>query len=227
MSVIIFITVSAWEWFALLILAFALYRFEIREHLGQLAFASFLLALFSFTWFEVFHLFLFATFIQPIVVFLFFWLIFKIPVFYAGIVVINGYLAYIVASAIVYKAFEQFGIIAQPATPSTYVMQIITGILILLLSRVIFQFRLGFSFVQHGHEVRNITGINLKLLLITFLGYAVLSVYNLLYFGANYKLPLLIVTFVMLVYLEYWTLKKEYEAAFSKRNKKYRADFDA
>ncbi|GAA3411123.1 hypothetical protein ACFFNY_19280 [Paenibacillus hodogayensis] len=227
MNVLIFLLVSMWEWFSVIILAFALYRFQIRDHLGQLIFASFLLALFSYMVFNVFHLVLFATLIEPIMVFLFFWLMFKIPIYYAGLVVINGYLTYCFITSFIYYGIEQFGIKTYPSTPTAYAVQISAGLIVLLLTRLFLKLRLGFSFVQYGQEIKNMTGINKKLLLITLLGYVALSSFNFLYFGANYTVLVIIIMFVAFGLIQYWTLKKEHEAAFRLRHKKYKYDIDA
>lgn len=219
MNVLIFLLISMWEWFALMMLAFALYRFEIRYYLGQLIFASFLLALFSYMIFNVFDLKVFASLIQPIVVFLFFGLLFKIPIFYAGLVVVNGYLAYCLVTSIILYFVKQFGLISIPSTPTSYATQSVAGLIVLLLARVAVKYRLGFSFVQHGHEIKNMSGVNLKLLILTIVGYIALSSCNILYYGANKTLIVLISMIVAFGLLQYWALKKEHEAAFWNRNK--------
>lgn len=224
MNVLIFLIISMWEWFALIMLAFALYRFEIRYYVGQLVFSSFLLALFSYMVFNVFDLKIFATLIQPIVVFLFFWLLFKIPIFYAGLVVVNGYLAYCLVTSVIFYFIKHFGFVSIPSTPTSYATQSIAGLIVLFLARVVVKYRLGFSFVQHGHEIKNMSGINLKLLILTIVGYIALSSFNILYYGANKTLFILISMIVVFGLLQYWTLKKEHEATFWKRNKKYKVD---
>ncbi|TNJ63241.1 hypothetical protein FE784_26630 [Paenibacillus hemerocallicola] len=224
MNVLIFLIISMWEWFALIMLAFALYRFEIRYYVGQLVFSSFLLALFSYMVFNVFDLKIFATLIQPIVVFLFFWLLFKIPIFYAGLVVVNGYLAYCLVTSVIFYFIKQFGFVSIPSTPTSFATQSIAGLIVLFLARAVVKYRLGFSFVQHGHEIKNISGTNLKLLILTIIGYIALSSFNILYYGANKTLIVLISMIVAFGLMQYWTLKKEHEAAFLKRNKKYSMD---
>lgn len=224
MNVVTFLIVSMWEWFALILLTFAMYRFDINQSIGQLVFASFLLSLFSYMLFNVFELTLFATLIQPIVVFLFFWLMFKIPVFYAGLVVINGYLAYCLITSLLYYFIQLFGIVFTPSTPGSYIIQSFTGFIVLLLTRLILKFRLGFSFAQYGHAIKQMNGINLKLLVLTIVGYIALSSFNMLYYGANKTLIVLISMIVAFGLLQYWAFKKEYEAAFWNRNKKYNID---
>jgi hypothetical protein len=222
MNVVIFLMVSMWEWFALILLTFAMYRFEINQSIGQVVFAAFLLSLFSYMLFNVFELTLFATLIQPVVVILFFWLMFKVPVYYAGLVVINGYLAYCLVTSLIFYFIKQFGIISVPSTPTSYATQSIAGLLVLLLARIAVKYRLGFSFVQHDRVIKNMSGTNLRLLLLTLVGYIVLSGFNMLYYGANMTLFLLISMIVAFGSLQYWTLKKEHEAAFWNRNKKYK-----
>ncbi|MDF2714899.1 MAG: hypothetical protein K0R28_1824 [Paenibacillus sp.] len=223
MDVIIFLFFSMLEWFALILLTFALFRLEIRDHIGQLLFASFLLSLFSFMLFIVFELTLFATLIQPIVVFLFFWLLFKIPVFYAGLIVVNGYLAYLLINSIIYQVIGYIGVESYPGTPITYLIQFIAGILVFILTWSIHKLRIGYSFVQYGNST-NSKGINRKLLQMTILGYVALASNNMLYFGAHKPLLVLVSMAVAFALLQFWTLKKEHEAAFWRRNRKYNID---
>lgn len=223
MDVIIFLFFSMLEWFALILLTFALFRLEIRDQIGQLIFASFLLSLFSFMLFIVFELTLFATLIQPIVVFLFFWLLFKIPVFYAGLIVVNGYLAYLLVMSVVYLAIDFLGVKTYPGTPISYFIQFIAGVIVYVLAWILVHFRLGYSFF-HTRKSGNISGINRKLLQLTLLGYIALASYNILYYGAHKPLFVLVSMAVAFTLLQYWTLKKEHEAAFWRRNKKYNID---
>jgi hypothetical protein len=211
------------EWFALILLTFALFRLEIRDHIGQLLFASFLLSLFSFMLFIVFDLTLFATLIQPIVVFLFFWLLFKIPVFYVGLIVVNGYLAYLLVTSVIYLVIDILEVKTYPGTPIAYLIQFIVGILVFILTWIIHKLRLGYSFVQYG-KITSSTGITRKLLQLTILGYIALASYNILYYGAHKPLLVLVSMVIAFALLQYWTLKKEHEAAFWRRNKKYNID---
>lgn len=220
MDVVIFLFFSMLEWFALILLTFALFRLEIRDHTGQLIFASFLLSLFSYMLFIVFDLTLFATLIQPIVVFFFFWLLFKIPVFYAGLLVVNGYLAYSLVTSLIYLSIDYLDVEIYPGTPTSYLIQLIAGTIVFILTWIIYKLRFGYSFVQYGKDTI-ISGINRKLLQLTTLGYVALASYNILYFGASKPFLVLISVVVAFALLQYWTLKKEHEAAFRRRNKKY------
>jgi hypothetical protein len=223
MDVIIFLFFSMLEWFALILLTFALFRLEIRDHIGQLIFASFLLSLFSYMLFIVLDLTLFATLIQPIVVFLVFWLLLKIPVFYAGLLVVNGYLAYVLVTSFIYLSIDYLGVETYPGTPISYITQLITGIIVFILTWIIHKLRLGYSFVQYGKDTK-VSGINRKLLLLTLLGYITLASFNILYYGARKPLLVLISIVIAFALLQYWTLKKEHESAFWRRNKKYNID---
>ena len=68
------------------------------------------------------------------------------------------------------------------------------------------------------------SGTNFRLLLLTLVGYIALSSFNMLYYGANKTLIVLISMIVAFGLLQFWTLKKEHEAAFWNRNKKYNID---
>lgn len=222
MDTIVFLFFSMLEWFALILLTFALFRLEIRNHIGQLIFASFLLSLLSFMLFIVFELTLFATLIQPIVVFLMFWLLFRIPVFYAGLIVVNGYLAYLLVSSVIYLTIDFLEFETYPGTPASYLTQLIAGIIVFALTWIVLHFRIGYSFIQHG--THGSPGIHRKLVQLTILGYIALASYNMVYYGANKPLLVLIGVVVAFALLQYWTLKKEHEAAFWRRNKRYSMD---
>ncbi|MEF3306347.1 hypothetical protein [Paenibacillus sp. GYB003] len=217
MNIFAFLTVSMWEWFAM-------YRFEINQYIGQLAFTAFLLALFSFMLFNVFELKMFATLIQPIVVFLFFWLMFKVPPLYSGLIAVNGYLAYCLVTSLLYFTAQRFGIAFTPATPQCYAIQLVTGLMALLIARLFVKLRWGFSFVQAGGAAAGAAGTNAKLLLLVLVGYVSLASFNFLYYGAGHTLLMMLTMIAAFVLFQYWALKKEHEVAFWRRNKKFKID---
>lgn len=228
MNVLLFLTVSTWEWFALIVLTFALYRFEIRELIGQVTFGAFLLSLVSYMLLNVLKLTLFATFIQPLIVILLFWIVYNVPLVYASFMVINGYLTYLFVICSMYYFVGLFGIQFTPSTFESYIVQSCAGLIILLIVWGMLQYRLGFTFISQNHRVvipfRRPKGSNLYLLILTVVGYAVISSFNYLYFGAGQTLIVLLAMTIALSLLHYWTLQKEREFSFWQRNRKYDVD---
>lgn len=210
MDVFLFLLVSTLEWFSLIVLSFTLFKFNVRWYKGQIIFSSFLLSLLSYILFEVLHFSKVATLFQPPIVFLFYWQIFRIAVFYAGLMVVNGYLGYLVINMVVFTLYRIFGVILLPGTPPMYLAQTISALAALLIAWLIHKYRVGFTFVPHGeHANVKFKGINLRLLLFTIIGYVATSAFNFLYLG-NYTLVWIIITTVTFGLLQYWVFRKEY-----------------
>ncbi|MEF3306350.1 hypothetical protein [Paenibacillus sp. GYB003] len=211
MNALSFLLVSMLEWFALIVLSFTMFRIEIVGNRGQIGFTSFLLSLLSYILIVSLGLVTMATLVQPPVVFLFYWQMFRIPVFYAGLVMTNGYLAYILLTTVVFGVLQQFLPDIMPDTTVGFVAQIATACTALIVSRLIDRYRLGYTFVPHGNRVSvRFTKINARLLLFTIVGYLVMTSYNFLYFLGNYKLFVLLPVFVSLAALQYWVFRKEH-----------------
>jgi len=211
METVFFLLVSTFEWFALIVLAFTIFKLEVGWYKGQIIFSAFLLGLLSYLLFEVFDLKGFASLLQPPIVFLFFWQMFRIPVFYAGLMTSNGYLAYVVINAIIFSIYDFLGANLQPGNWIMYSAQILSGAVALFLGWLIVRLRIGFSFVPYGDRANvRLTGINLRLLLFTFIGYAVASASSYLVFLQDFTFLFLIVTATALGIFQYLIFKKEY-----------------
>jgi len=211
MNTVVFLLVSAFEWFSLIFLAFTIFKLEVGWYKGQIIFSAFLLSLLSYLLFEVLDLTGFASLLQPPIVFLFFWQMFRIPVFYAGLMTSNGYLAYVVINAIIFSIYDVLGANLQPGNWIMYSAQILSGILALLIGWLIVKFRIGFSFVPYGERANvKLTGINLKLLLFTFIGYAAVAASSYWVFLQNVTFLFLIVTATALGIFQYLIFRKEY-----------------
>lgn len=211
MNVVIFLLVSTLEWFALIFLSFTMFKIEIRGYRGQIVFTSFLLSLLSYILIVTLDLVTFGTFLQPPVVFMFYWQMFRIPAFYAGLIMTNGYLAYILVTTLVYNVVQLFGIVLIPDTLWNFFAQALTAVIALIIAWVIYRFRLGYTFVPYGeHASIRLTRINLRLLLFTLIGYAVMTSFNFLYYLGIYKQYVLILVILSLGALQYWVFRKEY-----------------
>lgn len=213
MSVLWFLLFSMLEWTALIILSFTMFKIEIRGYRGQIIFTSFLLSLLSYILIVALDLVTFATFLQPPVVFMFYWQMFRIPAFYAGLIMTNGYLAYIVTTTLVYGVFQIYNIDLIPGTAWNFLAQTLTSILALSAALLIYKFRLGYTFVPYGeHTTIKLTRINLQLLVFTIVGYLVMTCFNyFLYVLGIYKQNYMIIP-VILAFgaLQYWVFRKEY-----------------
>ncbi|PYI51558.1 hypothetical protein [Paenibacillus flagellatus] len=210
MEVLSFVLVSMLEWFALILLTFTMFKLDIRDYVGQIVFSSFLLALVSYVLIVTLDLLVFATFLQPPIVFIFYWQMFRIPVFYAGLIMTNGYLAYILLTTIVYNTVQLFGLILKPDTLSNFSAQALTAFVAMLAAWLIHKFRVGYTFVPYGDRANvRLNKINMRLLLFTVVGYVVMTSFNFLYFLGNYKQLVLVPVILSLGVLQYWVLKRE------------------
>lgn len=210
MNVVIFLLISTLEWFSLILLSFTLFKFEIRWYRGQIIFSAFLLSLLSYILFEVLKLSELATFLQPPIVFLFFWQIFRVAVFYAGLMAINGYLGYLLINMVVYSIYRLFGNMLLPGTAPMYTAQTISAFAALFIAWLIHKYRVGFTFVPHGERANvKLTGINFRLFLFTIIGYMAISGFNYLYLG-DYTVVLVLLITGTLGILQYWVFRKEY-----------------
>lgn len=209
MDVLSFLVVSSLEWFALLMLSFTMFRMEIRGSRGQIAFTSFLLSLLSYILIVRLGLVTFATFLQPPIVFLFLWLMFRIPAFYAAVITTNGYLLYILLTAIIYGIAHLLGLQIVADTPASFAAQTLTACIALSIARFLHSFRLGYTFVPYRARANERLTKNLRLLLVTIAGYAVITSFNFLYFLGDYKQAVLIPVIVSLALLQYSLFKKE------------------
>jgi hypothetical protein len=142
---------------------------------------------------------------------MFYWQMFRIPAFYAGLIMTNGYLAYILVTTLVYNAMQLFGIVLIPDTLWNFFAQALTAIIALIIAWFIYKYRLGYTFVPYGeHTSIRLTRINLRLLFFTLIGYIVMTSFNFLYFLGIYKQYVLIPVILSLGALQYWVFRKEY-----------------
>lgn len=213
MEVLSFLLVSMLEWFALILLSFTIFKIEIRGYRAQIVFTSFLLSLLSYILFITLKLVTFGTFVQPPILFLFYWQMFRIPFFYAGLIMTNGYLAYLLLTTLSFDVIQlSGGSDIMPDTISGYAAQVVTAAAALLVSWAIYKYRLGYTFVPYGDRASlRMTKVNIRLLLFTIVGYAVTTSYNFLYFLGNYKQLVLIPVVVSLALLQYWVFRREYD----------------
>lgn len=224
MDVIAFLSVSMLEWFALVLLTFVMYRLDIRHYIGQLAFTAFLLSLCSYMLIRVLDMPVFATLAQPVFVFLFFWLMFKMPVLFAGLIAVNGYLTYCLVASLLDYVVGTFSMPFPLAAPGTYAVRTAAALVGLLLAGLAAKFRLGFSFIPRGFEASRLSGMNARLLPLTIAGYLSLCGYSFLNEGTGYAPVALAAVITAFFLAQYRAVKKEREEAFWRKSKKANAD---
>ncbi|MEF3304063.1 hypothetical protein [Paenibacillus sp. GYB003] len=208
-----FLLFSSLEWMALIMLALAMFRFPLRGNVGQVVFTSFLLSLLSYFVFRTMEMRVLATVLQPPVVFLFFWQMFRVHYFYAAIVTIYGYLGYLVLQVPIYIGFDLLGVPYSELLPNTlagYATQLISVTLVGLLVGTLYKYRIGYSFVPECENRKvQLRGLNLRILMLVVAGYIVVAFMNLLVFGSGFAMLSFVSLAAVLGILLYLAQKKD------------------
>lgn len=211
MKVFEFLFISSLEWFALIVLTFAMFKFLFRGYWGQIIFTSFMLSLFSYLVFVEWELNLYGPLIQLPVVFLYFWLMYRVHYFYAGLMVVNGYLAYGLLQATLFYSLQIMGVEVEPNTLLSYSVQILTALIAVFIASRITKNNVGFSFVPDTDRIKvSWNRLHVSLLVFSLLGYAGVSCFNLLYFSGHTALLVLALSTFVFGFLQYFVFKKEF-----------------
>lgn len=152
MDFLLFMLFSVFETIALYYLTFALFRFELNPIL--IVFASMIASYISFTMREVYHLASLDVLLQLFLMFAFIWLLFRVHAFYAGVMAIMGFVAYVGLQILLYYLFGEFGLFSGVPGPSglnIYILQIVTGSFAVLIGWLLYYKKLGFSFIPDGY----------------------------------------------------------------------------
>lgn len=206
-----FLFFSALEWLALIILTFAIFKFQLPGYWGRLLLSAFLLSLLSYVILVVLGLPLYGVFIQIPIVFIYFWQIFRIPIFYAGLMVINGYTWYTLIQAIVFLIFQSIGVEIFPNIPNAFVAQTITACIVFFVAWLLIRTNWGFTFVPDTDRVKvKWNKLNIRLFIMCIIGYAALSFSIFLFFNGYTALLILILSIVVFGFLQYLVFKREY-----------------
>ncbi|WP_019007779.1 hypothetical protein [Cohnella laeviribosi] len=211
LDVLAFIFFSALEWLALIVLTFAIFKFPLRGYWGRLLFSALMLSFLSYLILVTLNLALYGSFIQLPIVFIYFWQLFRIPVFYAGLMVVNGYVLYTLLQAAILFVFQNAGIMVMPNVPTAFVVQTITACVAFFMAWLLVRKNMGFTFVPDTDRAKvKWTKLNIRLLVMSILGYAALSMFNFLYFKGYTPLLILILGAVVFGFLQYLVFKREY-----------------
>ncbi|AGA57485.1 Putative uncharacterized protein [Thermobacillus xylanilyticus] len=210
-DVLLFLFFSSLEWLALMVLTFAIFKFQLPGYWGRLLLSSFMLSLLSYMVLIELKLGVVASLIQVPIIFICFWQFFRIPVFYAGLMVVNGYVSYILIQAIIISVFQLTGIVIAPNVPEGFIVQILTSCIAFLLAWLLIRTNWGFTFVPDTDRVKvKWTKLNVRLLVMSIAGYAVLATCSYLFFSGYTPVLVLILGTVVFGFLQYLVFKREY-----------------
>ena len=211
LEVLTFLFFSALEWLSLIVLTFAIFKFQLPGYWGRLLLSSFMLSLLSYMILIALELSMYGPSIQMPIVFLYFWQIFRIPIFYAGLMVVNGYMLYTIIQAVILFVFQFTGMLVTLENHQVILVQSITAFIAFFLAWVLIRTNWGFTFVPDTDRVKmNWNKLNIRLLLMSILGYVTLSASYFIYF-LGYT-PSLVMMFEAIVFgvLQYLVFKREY-----------------
>jgi hypothetical protein len=211
-EVLTFLFFSALEWLAMIVLTFAVFKFQLPGYRGRILLTSAVLSFLSYLIFVEFDLNFCAPLVQMPIVFLFFWQYFRIPVFYAWLMNVNGYVLYTLLQAVIIFFVELTGIKVKPNDPAAYIVQSITIFIIFLFAWYLIRTNWGFTFVPDTDRVKmHWTKLNVYLLAISVLGYLALSTYHYLFFSEITPLIGLIAGMAVFGFLQYLVIKREFQ----------------
>ncbi|XEC93908.1 hypothetical protein AB6A23_21545 [Paenibacillus tarimensis] len=214
MNIILFLLFSSVEWLGLVLLTFAMFKFPFKGYWGQIILTAVIMALLSHFVFEVLELRVVATLLQPPIIFLFLWQMFRIHIFYAGLMTVYGYMGYVFIQYSILLLMLSFGVQLEnliPNTFPTYVLQFASIFTVLLVVWLFRKFRIGYSFVPDSEHVSvTMNGVNLWLLLLTIAGYGFMALTNFVTFSKGIPTLFIMIAFIVLGVLLYYALRKEY-----------------
>jgi len=213
MNTIFYLLVSIAEWLALLLLTLAMFKFRFNGYWGQIILTSAVLSLLSHFVFQVIEQRMLATILQPPVVFLFLWQMFRIQIFYAGIMTVYGYMGYTTVQLLILLVAGQLGAPMESLAPSTmpmYAVQASTAAAVLLIVYALYRSRIGYTFVpDFEYAPVALRGVNLRLFLLSLLGFIWLAVSNIINFSTWAPTLLKLFVIIILGVLLYYAQRKE------------------
>jgi len=159
--------VNVFETIAGFMLMLSIYLFPVRSYTPQIVFTSIVMAQTSYLLREVFLLDWLTPFFMLLWMILLLWLLFRIHIFYALLMAVSGYLVYIVVQMMIVLLMQGVSSLAEIQETFLYlkVVQLLSSLVALAISRVLIKKRLGFSFVPDRiTEHVRFRGTNRKLL---------------------------------------------------------------
>jgi hypothetical protein len=210
MRILWFHLFSLIEWSALFSLAFAMFRFKLRDHVSFIVITALFISMFSYLIRDVLDLVLIAPFIQLIVLIFLFKFMLRIPLVYAGIIISFGYIAFVCLQTLIVLTFERLSLVELDGSTLKnfnflYVLQVITSIITFCVIGFLTRYRIGFTLVPR-HNFRG----NLPFWILIALAITIMGVY-LLNINVSYMQTMFIVTTIVSGLLLYFLLKREVE----------------
>jgi hypothetical protein len=210
-DVLLFLFFSSLEWLALIVLTFAIFKFQLPGYWGRLLLSSFMLSLLSHTILITLDLVAYGPLIQMPILFFYFWQIFRIPIFYAGLMVVNGYLLYSLIQAVILVVYQIIGFTIAPNEPTAFIAQTITAGITFLMAWLLIRTNWGFTFVPDTDRVKmQWNKRNIRLLVMSIVGYVALSIYYISFFWGYTPFIGLVLGTIVYIVLQYLVFEREY-----------------
>ncbi|WNS44370.1 hypothetical protein [Paenibacillus sp. MMS20-IR301] len=156
---ILFIVLSIIESSALFYLGFKLFKIDIYSK--EIIFAGIIMAFFSYTLRNIYQLPEVDILIQYILIICFLWLLFRIHIFYAFIMTVISYQAYLLVQSMLYLVIDYSGIykLNYPTiNTGIYLLQILTATATFIISNYISKKRKGFDFIPDKPDAKIMIG---------------------------------------------------------------------
>ncbi|WP_020617051.1 hypothetical protein [Paenibacillus daejeonensis] len=214
MGTVLYFLFSGIEWLALILLTFAMFKFPLKGFRGQILFASAIMALLSHFIFEVLELRVIATLLQPPVIFLILWQMFRVHIFYAALMTVYGYMGYLFIQYFFLILMIWMDIpleVLMPHTNQAYVLQSLSVMTTLVIVGLLYRFRIGYTFVpDYEYAPLTMRGLNLKLFFLILGGYGVISITNFIAFSKSTPTLAILNFIIILGVLLYVAQRREY-----------------
>jgi hypothetical protein len=214
MEFLLFVVFSSMEYLAIFAIMFALFRFEYKFYHNSVIFICGVLSFVSYSLRYGFEQEFLGPIVHILLIFAFLYYIFQVQVFYAGVMSVTGFLAYVIIQTITLVILNFSGVIkfgeVQPNTWEGYLIQIISCLLAFSIIFLIKRKNFGFAYVPHGQRAFvAYKGLNKIFLYFIILGTIATSIL----FELDNEPLLLIMTGVLIaifIIIIYLSIRKEY-----------------
>lgn len=214
MTTVFYLLFSFAEWLALILLTFAMFKFQFRGFWGQILLTSASLCFFSHFVFQIVEQPVLATLLQPLALFLFLWQMFRIHTFYAALMTMYGYIGYTFIHYSLLFALTRFGVTLDDLVPNTqpaYIVQSSSIAIALIAAWICQHYRLGYTFIpDYEHAPFKMQGINIWLSVLITLGYLLIGASNYITFRQETPIPIFLLGFIVLGAFLYYAQRREH-----------------
>ncbi len=213
----LFMILSVAEVVANVILMFTIFRIPKKHYLMHAVFMGIVMSYISHNVRNIEELTSFAIIIQVTLQFLFVWLMYRIQVFYSLIISILSYFIYGIVQLLLIFLLNAVGIIEMDQLSTNiyigYCLQLLTVILVIIISEVLERKQIGFNFVPHS-EFAPIELSKGNILFTVVIVLCVVAFQMLYYFSVKHNflegfIEWLIISIILAVVLIFLAIKKE------------------